>query len=50
MVASRYQLTHQGAMNAIRTLVDLKILEPAHFKLGRGAQTYVAPEVIDALA
>jgi Fic family protein len=47
-VADRYKLSGQGAMNAIRTLVDLAILEPAA-RSSRGTQTYVAPDVVRVL-
>lgn len=44
-VARRYGISSQGAMNVIRALTDIEILEPDH--LGpRGAQTYSAPDVL----
>lgn len=45
-VASRYALSGQGAINAIKTLVDLGILEPTEIRTNRGA-LYVAREVVD---
>lgn len=48
LVAIEYDLSGQGATNAIRTLVDLGILEPS-IRLSRGAQMYVAPDVLRAL-
>jgi Fic family protein len=48
VVAMAYKLSGQGATNAIRTLVDLGILEPA-IRLSRGAQMYVAPDVLGVL-
>ena len=44
-VAGRYNLSHQGAINAINTLVDLGILEPA-FTNPRGGQVYASAEVV----
>ncbi len=44
-VAHRYALSGQGAVNAINTLIDLNILEPA-FRARRGAQVWAAPAVI----
>jgi Fic family protein len=44
-VAERYTVSGQGAINAIKTLVDLGILEDAGF-LRRGARVFGAPEVI----
>jgi Fic family protein len=49
MVAQRYGLSGQGAMNAIRTLLDLKILAPAPFRAARGAQMYGSDDVLRAL-
>ncbi len=50
-VAQRYQLSGQGAVNAIRALVDLDILEPVRvFHPPRGAQVYRAPAVIEVLS
>jgi len=48
-VAGLYSLSGQGATNAIRTLVELGVLDPA-FRDSRGAQVYVAPAVIRALS
>jgi Fic family protein len=44
-VVSRYAISGQGAINAINTLVDLEILEPA-FRARRGAQVWAAPAVV----
>jgi hypothetical protein len=49
-VARRYDLSGQGATNAIRTLVELGLLAPAPFRAPRGAQMYGAPEVLEALS
>jgi Fic family protein len=48
-VASRYELSGQGAMNAIRALVELGILEPA-FRGRRNVQLYGAPDVLSVLS
>lgn len=48
-VASRYGVSGQAAINAITTLVELEILSPA-FRGRRGAQHFVAREVVDLLA
>jgi Fic family protein len=50
MVADMYNLSDQGAMNAIRTLVELGILEPALSRGARGTQRFVAPEVLRVLS
>ncbi len=50
MVAKSYGLTGQGAANAVRTLVELKILEPSPLRMSRGTQLYVAPDVLRALS
>jgi Fic family protein len=49
MVARRYELTGQGAANAIRTLVELDILEPSHLRMSHGAQVFQAPAVLRAI-
>jgi Fic family protein len=48
-VAKRYDLSGQGATNALRTLEGLGILETTGWRTSRGAQTYRAPRVLDAL-
>ncbi len=48
IVAARYDLSGQGATNAIKTLVDLGILRSA-FRLSRGARMYEAPDVMAVL-
>jgi Fic family protein len=48
LVRQTYEVSGQGAANAISTLVDLGILEPA-FVASRG-QVFVAREVADAIA
>jgi Fic family protein len=50
MVARSYRLSGQGATKAIRSLVELGILEPAPYRGLRGAQMYVAPGVLSVLA
>lgn len=47
-VARRYNLTGQGAVNAITTLVELGIVEPDH--RWRGAQVWVAPAVVSLVS
>jgi len=47
-VASRLSLSGQGAQNAINTLVDLGILEPAGWtRPSSNARVYLAPEVVE---
>lgn len=48
-VRERYSLSGQGAINAINTLVDLGILEPAKLRYSRG-QLYVANDVVRILS
>lgn len=48
-VRDRYSLSGQGAMNAINSLVDLGILEPA-MRFTRGGQLYVATDVLTTLS
>jgi Fic family protein len=48
-VAKRYNLSGQGATNAIRTLVDLGIVRPS-FRVSRGTQMYEAPEVVRTIS
>lgn len=48
-LAADYGLSSQGAMNAIKTLMDLSLLQVASFRLSRGTQVYVAPAVVEAL-
>lgn len=45
-VAARYDLSGQGAANAIAALRNLGILEPVTSRRRRGARLYVAPEVV----
>jgi Fic family protein len=49
-VAARYEITGQGAINAIRGLVEIGLLEPASFHGPRRAQAYVAPAVLEILS
>lgn len=49
-IADRYHLSRQGALLAIRTLVDLGILEDTGAADYRGARIYVAPEVVRVLS
>lgn len=49
-VRERYSLSGQGAFNAINTLVQLGILEPAPAGLSRGGQLYVANDVVRTLS
>jgi cell filamentation protein, protein adenylyltransferase len=46
-VAQRYELTKQGANNAIKTLLELGILEIFDRPGAYGAQVYVAPAVVE---
>lgn len=48
-VAKRYDISGQGATNALRTLEGLDILEPTSIRTSRGAQMYRAPLVLEAL-
>lgn len=48
-VAKRYKLSWQGATNVIRTLTDLKILEPSPLRTFRGTQLHQAPDVMRVL-
>lgn len=45
-IADRYELSRQGALSAIRTLVELDLLEDTGTVDFRGARIYVAPEVV----
>lgn len=45
-IADRYDLSRQGALSAIRTLVDLDILEDTGSVDSHNARIYVAPEVV----
>jgi Fic family protein len=47
-VARRYNVSGQGAVNAINTLIELGIVEPDH--RWRGAQVWVAPAVVRLLS
>lgn len=49
-VAERYSLSGQGAFNAISTLIDLGILEESPMRTWRGAQVYVAPQVVEVVS
>jgi ribosomal protein S25 len=49
-VAARYEITGQGAINAIRGLIEIGLLEPASFHGPRRAQVYVAPAVLEILS
>jgi Fic family protein len=45
-VAARYELSRQGALLAIATLVDLEVLQDTQATDQRGGRIYVAPEVV----
>lgn len=47
-VAKRYRLSGQGAMNAVRTLVELEVLRATSSR-SHGAQVFEAPAVLKAL-
>jgi Fic family protein len=49
-VARRYGLSGQGAFNAISTLLDLGILDVSSMTTRRGAQMYVAPQVVEVVS
>jgi len=49
-VRERYSISGQGAFNAINTLVQLGILEPAPAGYSRGGQLYVANDVVRTLS
>lgn len=46
-VAQMYELSKQGASNAIKTLVELGLLEISELRPIRGGRLYVAPTVVD---
>jgi Fic family protein len=46
-IATGYQVSKQGAHNAIKTLVDLGILKEAGYRASSNAHIYVAEEVVD---
>jgi Fic family protein len=48
-VARRYDISGQGALNAISTLIELEILLPA-FRTHRRAQMWMAPAVVAAVS
>lgn len=49
-VARRYDLSGQGATNAITALMELGILQAARFVHRRRARVFVAPEVVDVIS
>jgi Fic family protein len=49
-VAERYNLSGQGAQNAINSLTALGILENAHLRNSQGARLFVAPKVVDIIS
>jgi Fic family protein len=49
-VAAAYRLSPQGAINAVRALESIGILERAHLSTPTGAQLYVARDVYDAIS
>lgn len=49
-VRDRYALSGQGAINAIKALVELGILEPSSVRFSRGGQLYVASEVVQVVS
>ncbi len=50
IVAAEFGITGQAAYNAIKTLVDLEILQSARLPMRSGGNLYVAPEVVRILA
>jgi Fic family protein len=49
-VSSRYNLSGQGAQNAINSLVKLDILEETTSRNRQGARRYVAPRVVEIVS
>lgn len=49
-VSSRYNLSGQGAQNAINSLVKLDILEETTSRNRQGARRYVAPRVVEIIS
>jgi Fic family protein len=49
-VSSRYDLSGQGAQNAINSLVSLNILEETTSRNRQGARRYVAPRVVEIIS
>jgi Fic family protein len=50
VVSTLYELTGQGAINAIHVLVDLGLLEPAQYRVSGRARVYRAPLVLEILS
>lgn len=48
-VARLYELSGQGAANAIQALQTIGILEPAGFRMAAGAEVFCAPDVVGLL-
>lgn len=49
-VSNRYNLSGQGAQNAINSLVSLDILEETQSRNRQGARRFVAPKVVEVIA
>ncbi|HSS04803.1 MAG TPA: Fic/DOC family N-terminal domain-containing protein [Solirubrobacterales bacterium] len=49
-VSQQYELSKQGASNAIRTLLDLEILEQSGMRAFGSARVYAAPAVIEIVS
>jgi Fic family protein len=49
-VASRYELSGQGARNAIDALVALDILQETTLRNSRGARLFVSPQVVEIIS
>lgn len=49
-VSQQYSLSKQGASNAIRTLMDLGVLERSGMRAFGSARVYAAPEVIEIVS
>jgi Fic family protein len=49
-VMEEYELSKQGASNAIKTLLDLGILEPSGLRPAGNARLYVAPTVVEVVS
>jgi Fic family protein len=49
-VMEEYELSKQGASNAIKTLLELEILEPSGLRPTGNARLYVAPTVVEVVS
>lgn len=49
-VARLYELSGQGAMNAINTLIGIGLLRESPLRMSHGARLFVAPSVVEAIS